>query len=63
MSSDSDVIGIGILGAASIAKKNARAIHLARNNIGVQCVCTEMNKGILLLLIIACLSCIRSRRT
>jgi hypothetical protein len=34
MSRDSDVVGIGILGAANIARKNARGIALARNNIG-----------------------------
>ena len=34
MSAQEDKIGVGILGAAAIAKKNARGISLARNGVG-----------------------------
>ena len=43
MSGQEDKIGIGILGAAGIAKKNARGISLTRNGLGE---CREITSSI-----------------
>ena len=36
---DQHTIGVGFIGAAAIAKKNARAISLAQNGIGEAMTC------------------------
>ena len=40
-------IGIGILGTAAIARKNIRAIKLARNDLGASLSCVDVHEGVL----------------
>lgn len=40
-------IGIGTLGTAAIARKNIRAIKLARNDLGASMSCVDVLKSML----------------
>lgn len=37
-------IGIGVLGTAAIARKNIRAIKLARNDLGASLSCADVHE-------------------
>ena len=52
-----ETFGIGVIGAAAIAKKNARAISMTRNGVGELCTHANQTRTPEVTLLVDCVRC------